>query len=337
MGALGDLLVSLEALKITCDRFPNAQVWIVGSALWLDLIEPTMWPRVNGIIVSEDGKWGQMFEYSPIEREWVLVGEKRKLSLFAKSCQASVNLRIESFRFSWFVWPWVPIRIGSCPWVMKWLYTHWLPWLGKEPAIHERDWYSLVAGAGREEKPLALPYQLKMTGLPPLKMISETKLRSLWKLEKGKYVLVNPTASRREKAWPSEKFRKLCGKLESEKLEVIVIGAPKETEWLKEVAGENVRLIQPKSLMDLADVVGGARFLVTNTSSLQFVAASMKTPVITLMGLAAPLRWGPVGSKDKTVCAKEDFSSMKDLFERDRAAYASIPFELVWSAVKTFL
>lgn len=335
VGALGDLLVSLEALKVTCDRFSHAKIWIVGSKLWLDLVDPIQWPQVNGIILSEDGKSGQLFEHDG--EDWVPSKTKKNLTFFARSCQASVNLRIESFRFSWFAWARIPIRIGSSPWPMKWLYTHWFPWLGKEPAIHERDWYTRVASTIKGEEKIKLPYELKKTGLPRLKKFNETKIKSFWKLEKSNYILMNPTSSRREKAWPSEKYRELALSLRSGKYEVLILGAPKETEWLKEVAGEDFRIIQPKTLFDLADLIGGARLLIANTSSSQFMAASMGTPAVVLMGNATPLRWGPVGPKDQTVCAEGDFSNVSDLFERDRAAYASIPVEKVLQRVKDFL
>ncbi|MGE3975711.1 MAG: glycosyltransferase family 9 protein [Bdellovibrionales bacterium] len=333
VGALGDLLVSLEALKLTCERFPLAKIWIVGSPLWLDLIDPAQWPQINGVLVCENGKTAQMFELSGTS-EWVAVRGERSLADFAKNVQVTVNLRIESYRFSWFAWPQVPVRIGSSPWYMKWLYTHWFPWLGKEPEIHERDWYSLVAGADGSEESVPLPFPLIKSGLPALKRLNEMKLKSLWQLEKSKYILINPTSSRREKAWPSAQFRELCLRLKNQGTEVVVVGAPKETSWLQEVAGGDFRIIQPKTFMDLADLVGGAQFLVTNTSSLQFVAASMGTPTVTLMGLASPLRWGPLGPKDSTVCAEGDFHQISDLFELEREAYASIPLERVLAACR---
>lgn len=359
VGALGDLLISTAALEETFKRFPDSQVWVLGDKFWLELLEPGQWPRLNGVILRKKGNKGQL--YVPASRTgWKREGEARPLGYFYRRTQATVNLRIESYRFAW--GPWrarVPIRIGSCPWPMKWLYTHWSPWLGKEPALHERDWYLAVTRAPRRTwRPLgklldnrklyANATERPRGGLPRLKEPDRSTVTRLTgqnsrhaPAQYKRYWLINPTSSRIEKAWPAEKFRelalRLAPKLREQGQTLLVLGAPNETAWLERVAGNELQIVQPPTLGELIDVVAGANILITNTSSVQFIAASTKTPSLTLMGRSSPVRWGPVGAQDVVVKGKIPEGGHPDLFLEERLAYESITVEQVLRECEKFV
>ncbi len=341
VGALGDLLVSLKALDTAFHRFPNAKFWIIGSKLWTEILDPRVWPQVDGILVSENGKNGSFYE--PRFNGWALRSPFLTCQELYRQADATVNLRIESYRFAWGPWrALVPTRIGSCPKHMKWLYTHWFPWLGKEPPIHERDWYNSVTKAQKRMSMDYLKYfEPAKTGLPTLTVEEKGRSEWLWGLEEKGFVLVNPTASRTEKAWPKEKFRDLVAEL-APKVQTVVVGAPTETEWLNFVSGGKARVIQPESLKDLFDLVRASKFLICNTSSLQFVAAAQKTKALVLMGLTVPRRWGPLGPEDVVVEAAEKLPETVNgkkihLFERERLAYESITFERVLAKASAWL
>jgi ADP-heptose:LPS heptosyltransferase len=232
--------------------------------------------------------------------------------------------------------------------------THWSPWLGKEPAIHECEWYSNVVeapkrklwplGFERENRALlSKSGECPKSGLPSLKepnrdTVSEltSNNRLLGKVQFGQYVLVNPTASRIEKAWPAAKFRELClalkPMLQQLGKRIVVVGAPNETEWLYLVAGRDFHVVQPQSLGELIDVVAGSSLLVTNTSSVQYIAAGTKTQTITLMGRALPLRWGPVGPSDRVIRGTIP-ANASDIFEEEQLGYESITVDSVLSEV----
>jgi ADP-heptose:LPS heptosyltransferase len=150
-------------------------------------------------------------------------------------------------------------------------------------------------------------------------------------------LLVNPTSSRREKAWPSQKFHELIKSLKASPnlrdVEVKVLGAPSETDWLNEVARGEFSIVQPANIGELFRTVAQASMLVTNTSSVQFIAASVATPVVTLMGRARPEIWGPLGPKDLIVRGSEP-ADVDSLFEREQMAYESIAVKTVIDAVK---
>src|SRR5690606_35287971 len=139
----------------------------------------------------------------------------------------------------------VRYRFGTCPPMMKWLYTHWSPWLGKDPIVHERDRHLLILEAPptkilKFETTQKNRDQLKLnqTGVPgqkpdkylvfhpgqniqtlaykwrnkSLPKILDPKPEALkeYNLENKKYWVVNHTSSRWEKAWSKIKFRDWC-------------------------------------------------------------------------------------------------------------------------------
>src|SRR5690349_3038775 len=100
VGALGDLLISTAALESTFERFPDSKIQVLGDRFWLELLEPAKWPRLNGIIIRKKKSRGQL--YVPAgEKTWKRSGEEKRLSYFYKHSDATVNLRIESYRFAW--------------------------------------------------------------------------------------------------------------------------------------------------------------------------------------------------------------------------------------------
>jgi len=376
LGAVGDLLVATAALEETLERFPDAKIWVAGPELWKQLLLPSRWPRINGIIAIDKKGKGRLNVPNLQSESWEPEGEIHSLQHYLKSCQASVNLRLESLRFAWpAFFARVPIRIGTCWWGTKWLYTHWASWLGKDPIVHERDrllriaiapavrWWPLgLTSKNRKEligeqtyndrkskaekyfaiqpgqNPETVAYRWKEKVLPSLKNPDKKVAESL--TNANRYVLVNPTASRIEKAWPAEKFRELCLKLQpwlkEKSYQLFVIGSPNETEWLSKVAGREIPVVQPPNLRILMDVIGSSRALITNTSSLQFFANSLRAPTVTLMGRTFPARWGPLAPHDLTICGKLPSPPLSDVFAEDFSAYDSISVETVEEKFKTW-
>lgn len=338
VGALGDLLVGLAALAETIELNPHADIFVVGGRLWLEILEAGFMPQIKGIFVLDDNKSTQGQLYAVGNGIWLAHEKKMTLRNFFKNIDVLINTRIDSLRFVWpALFAGVQTRYGSAPWPFSFLYTHNSPWLGKDPLIHERDAALRLLDGKTSEASLVVKWQ-KQGGLPATKLfnqtIAEKKTNSKWK----KYCLVNPTASRVVKAWPKEKFRELIEALLAEtKLKdigLIVIGSPSETEWLEYVANKKVMIVQPKNISELIDVVAGAKFLIANTSSMQFVAASTKTPVVTLMGSARPEIWGPIGKNDLFLLG--NLSSTRHLLSQDEQevlAFKSIKVDSVLSSV----
>ncbi len=365
VGALGDLLIATAALVETLRRFPEAQVSILGPKLWTQLIDPQIFPRISRIYSLKGvGLQEGYQEWACVRSEWTCVGEGSFDAEFWGRFRGVVNHRIESHRFA--IQPWLrrtPHRIGSGPWATRFLYTHWSPDLGKDPVIHERDWHLRVATARPKptggtsyfegasvaknrrvltpEKSFGLSSEVwqrwQRKGLPRLRVQDKAFCQRQGLVWKG-YILVNPTSSRREKAWPSENYARFLGQWPQYEwargLEPIVVGAPSETAWLKEVAGDRFRVIQPESVADLFHLVDGAFGLLTNASSMHFIAASTDTPAVVLMGRSDPRIWGPLGEQKWVVQRRPEAYVSSDIFEQEREAYAQISAGEVCAALQ---
>lgn len=370
VGALGDLLIATAALVETLRRFPEDQVGILGPKLWTQLIDPQLFPRVPRIYsLKGSGLRDGFQEWVPSAEgsAWTCASEGSFDAGFWKRFRAVVNHRIESHRFA--IQPWlqqVPIRIGSGPWATRFLYTHWSPDLGKDPMIHERDWHLRVATAEatsasaascldglsvrknrralNPERFFGLPSEVwrcwEAEGLPRLRGMDQNYCQRFglsWK----KFFLVNPTSSRREKAWTGENYARFLKQWSPSALELglepVVVGAPSETVWLKDVAGEEFRVIQPESVAELFHLVDGAVGLLTNASSMHFIAASTDTPAVVLMGRSDRRIWGPLGRQKWVVQRRPETYQSTDIFAQEQEAYACIPLGEVRAAVETCL
>lgn len=353
-GALGDLVVGLAALVETAAFFPNARLTIIGPKLWLGLLTPEQFPFVERIIsVERSASRGRVFIAAAAGKWRELEDRETDISSVLSGCDAVVNLNFDSFRYGFSALrARVPVRIGSAPGFMARLYSHSSPFFGKDPVLHERDAALMIIeyaqpGFARLLQSTAsnrarlddlrgrsrLVEKWRSRGLPPLWKSDEEQARALTGRAFGSYLLVNPTSSRREKAWPEDKFHAFLQKMKSRfsasGLEAIVIGAPNETDWLQNVARGEFKIVQTPSLEKLVHVLAGARALVANTSSMQFLAATAGTPVVTLMGRADPRIWGPVGPRDRIVRGRASPDLAHDIFAQELDAYQSIEVEEV--------
>ena len=367
-GALGDILVTLPALYECQNKFPEARIWVMGSQLWRAVLDLKLWPKVNGFIeVDKKAKSAQLFV---VERNaFVKVGEEQLVEYFLSQTDISIDLRMESIRFGIKAYKAkVPIRYGSCPFLLKHIYTHWSPYMGLAPVIHERDrllrvlqaerrgfWPLMTVALSKKELRIEQtgtsnypnffsvkqPYPNQETLLHKWQSRGLMQLRKKVKpplLKTSKYVLLNPTASQDKKAWPKKKFKELADLLKKNlRFPVYVIGAPNETEWLEEVASSKLKIIQPKDLEALISIVTKASALITNTSSMQYIACCQKTPCFTLMGRTFPARWGPLGPRDGFLAGKVPENFKGSIFDEDYACYDSISVEDAFSNIESWL
>lgn len=355
MGALGDLLVGLASLREVIDRWPGAKVSVIGPKLWLEILEPGFWPEIDRVVVIERKKAAASI-YKLTDKvqsrdtvsnglQWTVVSSVDWTLSKEMGAGYSVifNTRVDSPREAFpAFWARVPERWGSASGLARFVYTHRGTHYGKDPLLHERDVPLLLQDEIADRSSLAKysTLQSRIENSPRIAKWRKKGLpcpREVSKIRSGaRVLLVNPTSSRREKAWPSQKFYELLQKLKTlpqlGDVELRVVGAPSETTWLNEVSRGEFPVVQPQNIGELFSVVAKASLLLTNTSSVQFVAAASSTPVVTLMGRARPEIWGPLGPKDLVIRGSEPVN-VESLFEREQKAYESISLEEVKAAV----
>ncbi|MBN8221976.1 MAG: glycosyltransferase family 9 protein [Spirochaetes bacterium] len=338
LGALGDLLVSLSALETVVDAHPGKEVVLCGNALWLEILKAYPQMNIRRMFILR-GKY--RLEEFFFDSEWKKTGRDTTFYRLCTEAGTLYNLRFESLRYSWLAFlKRVPVRYGSSPRFFRFLFTHWFGWLGHEPPIHERDWLNeIVTAAPRAAKrfrgwrfnrllmrkcyPSEDYKERNQAALPAMQLNATADILRRYDLQPRRYLLVNPTASRRDKAWPAENFKRLGAFLKENfpAWDIRIIGSPAESDWLAEAAGSQ-KILQPQTLSELFAILAGAAALITNTSSMQFIAAATGVPTLTLMGWAHPLRWGPLGGNNLVI--RGETSDARNIFERDGASYRSI-------------
>ena len=233
-GALGDLVVGLAALAELPNFFPKARITVVGPKAWLEVLSPTEFPFVERIaVVERRGESARIVV--PRADGWAASGETDlPVAELLATCDGVVNTNIDSLRYGFAALKArVPVRVGSAPGPWDFLYTHSSPFFGKDPLIHERDaallllelatssfarHFATTYGNRRKlQKYLSestLVAKWRERGLPQAKKPNLERAQQLTGRARGSYVLFNPTASRREKTWPSERMRELMVSLE---------------------------------------------------------------------------------------------------------------------------
>lgn len=365
VGALGDLLVGLASLCEMPTFFPNARVTVIGPKQFVEILSPSCFPFIERLAVVEKGKMTARV-LVPEGAVWAANGQTEvPIMTILATCGACVNTNIDSLRYGFAALrAGVPIRVGSVAIPMTWIYTHNSPYFGKDPLVHERDAALLIPELATAKfkrhfqltrwnrqslseilASSALVKKWREHGLPQAKHPNNQLPKIVTGQASGTYLLVNPTASRREKAWPAERMHEFIRAIGPEIARTgivpIVIGAPSETEWLSEVAGQEFAIVQPKNLAELQDIVSGARALVTNASSMQFIAAMTKTPTLTIIGRANPLIWGPVGRHDRyikgTIGQLPKGVDVSDQFKNEECRFQAITVIEVVKELRTLL
>lgn len=348
-GALGDLLVATAAIYEATNLFPNSKFTLIGSSLWKELLLPTNWPHVFYILEIPKKKFKdlKLWQSNKVDNTWNEISlEKKSIVQFLSNYQITIDLRSESLRFALKAFAAkVPMRVGANKSQLgKLFFTHF-SLCGRNKEIHERDRYlEILSSINKNFINDKKIYWDKM-GLPSLKWFPKNYLQGCSLNQVKKVILINPTASIREKAWESKNFRELALKLKDSSYEIQIIGSLSETEWLKEVAQVDFHIVQPRNILALIDIVKGASLLVTNTSSMQFIAASTNTPTLTLMGTASPKRWGTLGESSFCLKNMEYQKSSFPLFSlkknvariHESEAYNSISINLVFETIQKLL
>ena len=111
------------------------------------------------------------------------------------------------------------------------------------------------------------------------------------------YVVLHPGTSVPARAWPAQRFRETCRLLAAAGHQVVVTGAPDESDLTAYVAGhDGLDHGGGTSLAELARILHGADAVVVGNTGPAHLAAAVGTPVVSLFAPTVPAtRWAPYG------------------------------------------
>lgn len=111
-------------------------------------------------------------------------------------------------------------------------------------------------------------------------------------------VVVHPGAAFGSKRWPPDRFAAVAAALAGAGHHVVLTGSADERELAEAVArGAGLpagRVLAGRTgVAELADLVAGARLLVSGDTGVAHLATAFRTPSVVLFGPVPPRRWGP--------------------------------------------
>jgi ADP-heptose:LPS heptosyltransferase len=130
--------------------------------------------------------------------------------------------------------------------------------------------------------------------------LAEADWREFNQLRLGdlRYAVLHPGSQLSSRRWPAERFAEVGDALSVEGLRVILTGTRAEaplTGWVRAAMCEPpIDLAGRTSLGGLAALIGRARLVVSNDTSVSHIAAAMRTPSVVISCGADPRRWAPL-------------------------------------------
>jgi lipopolysaccharide heptosyltransferase I len=295
--SLGDVVHSLPFLNALSQCFPYAEIhWVIAKG-FEGLLEGH--PLIHRLWIIKKDSWKKVRNARSTIQEIALLFRQLKQEKYDMVIDLQGLLRsgmITSATGS-------PVRIGlkEAREGSRVFYTDTVEG-GKN--IHAVDRYlKIVEYLGCDVTEIRFPF-------PPIDKTSAFYLQSSAFHRPDGYAVLVPGARWKTKRWPAEKFGRLASLL---RVKSVIIGSEGDKAIADEIVslsnGKAVSLVGKTELKDLINIIGRARFAVSNDSGPMHIAAALGIPVFAIFGPTDPARTGPYGKghtiirSDTTSCA----------------------------------
>lgn len=271
-GALGDVTLTLPAIRGLRRQYPQARVEVIGyRALWevagrlvdqrVSIERPALAGLLTGEASSELLAWlrGQSNAPSdaPLPVDLAIAWTKRDPSPIFKAA-----------------------GIGNI--------VHASPF--PPPGVHAATWYLQSLGlpaAPGDGSLLSLSSEERHAGQQALR---EQGL--------GRPIILHPGAGAGWKRWPARRFGTVARTLRERGHDVALVDGPADGEAVEATLEHSgpLPVIRSGSIRHLAGILSQARLFVGNDSGVTHLAAAAGTPTIALFGPTDPASWAPIGN-----------------------------------------
>lgn len=283
---IGDVVVTTPVFRAIKSRFPDVHLAVMVDKQNADLILGH--PDLNEVI---------MYDKRGAERSI------RGTFQFARALkQRKFDIAVHFHPRTRAYWTTflagIPVRIGYKR-KSHWLLTHSIKddkGQGKKhEAAYNFDLLKLLSVAEPREMTTHIPLQEK-TKESALQHVSGA----------GRYFAVHPSASSPSKIWPAQYYAETADHLAKKfQLTPVLIGGEADSKQGKAVLDamktKALNLCGQLTLGELAWILKGSEFVLSNDSGPAHMASAVKTPVISIFGRSlpglGPRRWHPLGSK----------------------------------------
>ncbi|MBM2809946.1 MAG: rfaC 1 [Chloroflexi bacterium] len=269
-GALGDTILTVDALAALRVRFPSSAIELIGNA---DAASPLLRSGLLDSVCSFDAAAvGALFQSQPrVSGRWEgadVVISWMHATQVAEAFQTRTAARIV----------FAPPETDGPPMHVADHLVQTLAPLG-------------VTSAGTEQ--LAL---LSTVNEGPFNVSSPqaSRRRSL------RNAVIHPGSGSVRKNWPAERYAKLGERLSSHGWHVTWTAGPADEAVIEEVSKRTagpIRILRPRSALNLASIIAAADLYLGNDSGVTHLSARLGVPTIAIFGPTSPRVWGPRGPR----------------------------------------
>ncbi|HEY1663670.1 MAG TPA: lipopolysaccharide heptosyltransferase II [Verrucomicrobiae bacterium] len=288
--SLGDVIQALPVLRLLKSRFPNAQIfWWIDTAL-APLLEGD--PDLAGIVRFERRRWASPL-YWP-EMLWSIHRMREQRFDVVIDLQSLAR----SGAFAWLARGKFLVGLDDAREGARGYYDLAVPRLSAH--THAVDWYLSVLPS------LGAPVHDDFTWLPERPEVAAT-VKSKWKTENKKWIILHPGARWPNKRWPVENYadsvRLLSRKYPAAHFAVLGTAGDKSLcDTICRVVPERcLNLCGQTSLPEMIEWIRLGDLMITNDSGPMHVAAALDKPLVALFGPTEPRRTGPYGQIDSVL------------------------------------
>lgn len=279
--SLGDVVHSLPFLNSIRSCFPKAEIhWVIANGLD-GLLEGH--PMIDDLIIINKDKWKK------ISRLGETAGEVRSLFRRLKEARYDMVVDLQGLLRSGLITisTGAPLRIGFAE-AREGSTLFYNRKVATSRDMHAVERYLKISDElGCDSKEPVFPFPLTKKGLEGIREL---------KASLNDYIVLVPGARWDTKVWPAESFGRLASMLP---LRSVVVGSGKDVPAADRIVGmaggKALSLAGRTSLVELVEIMRGARLVISNDSGPMHIAAALKVPVAALFGPTSPERTGPYG------------------------------------------
>lgn len=272
--SLGDVVHSLPLLARLSERFPDAEIdWVIARGLE-GLLEGH--PMISRLWVIDKDKWKNLGSFTDMISELLSISRNMK----ERGYDLTIDLQglLRSGIITWLSGAKVRLGLSDSREGSHLFYTHEAQ-TGK--SRHAVDRYLDAARRlGCPEKPVTFPILAE-----PYPLSNDDP-----------YAVLVPGARWQTKRWPAAWFGALASRLP---ISSFVVGSRGDA-WLADKVvrhskGKAESLAGKTNLKELATILHGAKYVITNDTGTMHIAAGLGVRVIAIFGPTDPSKTGPYG------------------------------------------
>ena len=319
LSALGDVINTLPALEALRSGRPDAHIGYLVEDRAYDLIRNH--PAVSQVHLYPRKRWVAMFR-NPAEW-WQALREIRGFVSELRGARYELALNFQSNLKGALMCllSGAPRRLGFGPANSK-EHSHLFNHENVAPAGGElinrvEKFIALAAAAGGS----AAGAQYRLPEAPE----SRARVRQ-WLDEQAlrEYVVLHPGTSDfgAQKRWPPQRFAAVAAQLGRErKLPIVVSWGPGEKPLAEQIAagseGQARIALETRNVLDLAELIRGARLFIGCDSGPLHLASAAGTPSVALFGPKDPRTYAPWNPRSRVVQKGQNWGRMDDIMVED--------------------